>query len=232
MKRLAIVAALLLAAAALGGVARPDGSSAAGSASTAPQRTITVSGTGTASSTPTRATVSFGVQTQAASAKAALAENGAEMRKVIAALQDAGAKDLQTETVSLSPTFSDNQQVQGYTALNSVSATVTYAAAGSTIDAAVEAGANQVYGPSPLAGDADAVYAKALGDAVADARGHARALAAAAGATLGEVVSVEESGATPVPMFEKSAGDVAAPTPVIPGTQETTASVTVTFELR
>jgi len=230
MKRLAIVAALLLAAVALGGVARPDGSSAAGSADT-PQRTITVSGNGTASSTPTRATVSFGVQTQAASAQAALAANGAAMRKVIAALQSADAKDLQTETVSLSPTFADDQQVQGYTALNSVSATVTYAAAGSTIDAAVEAGANQVYGPSPLASDADAVYAKALADAVADARSHARALAAAAGETLGEVVSVEESGSTPVPMFQKAAGDVAAPTPVIPGTQETTASVTVTFQL-
>jgi uncharacterized protein YggE len=231
MKRLAIVAALLLAAAAIGGVARPDGSSAAGSTSTAPQRTITVSGTGTESSTPTRATVSFGVQTQAASAKAALAENAAAMRKVIAALGDAGAKDLRTETVSLSPTFADDQQVQGYIALNSVSATVTYAAAGSTIDAGVDAGANQVYGPSPLAGDADVVYAKALADAVANARVHAKALAAAAGATLGEVMSVEESGSAPLPMFQKSAGDIAAPTPVIPGSQETTASVTVTFEL-
>jgi uncharacterized protein len=230
MKRLAIVAALLLAAAAIAGVARPEGPSAADSPSDTPQRTIVVSGTGSESSTPTRATVSFGVQTQAASAKAALAENATAMKQVIAALVDAGAKDLRTETVSLSPTFADDQRLQGYTALNSVSATVTYAAAGSTIDAAVDAGANQVYGPAPVAGDTDALYAKALADAVANAREHAKALAAAAGATVGAVVSVAESGSAPVPMYAKAA-DAAAPTPVVPGTEETTASVTVTFEL-
>jgi uncharacterized protein len=229
MKRLVIVAALLLGAAAIAGVARPEGSHASASADPTP-RTITVNGTGTASSTPTRATLSFGVQTQAATAKAALAENATSMRKVIAALQDAGAKDLRTETVSLSPVFADDQRVQGYTALNTVSATVTYGAAGSTIDSAVEAGANQVYGPTPLAGDVDALYAKALADAVANAREHAKALAAAAGATLGAVVSVAESGSAPMPMYQKAA-DAAAPTPVVPGSQETTASVTVTFEL-
>jgi uncharacterized protein YggE len=229
MKRLVIVAALLLGAAAIAGVARPEGSHASASADPA-SRTITVSGTGTASSTPTRATLSFGVQTQAATAKAALAENATAMKKVLAALQDAGAKDLRTDAVSLSPVFGDDQQLQGYTALNSVSATVTYAAAGGTIDAAVEAGANQVYGPTPLAGDAEAVYAKALTDAVANARGHAKTLAAAAGATLGAVVSVAEGGSSPVPMYQKAA-DAVAPTPVVPGSQETTASVTVTFEL-
>ena len=75
--------------------------------------------------------------------------------------------------------------LQGYIATNSVSASVTYAAAGATIDAAVDAGANQVYGPSPLLGDTDALYKKALAAAVANARDHAEALAEAAGAKLG-----------------------------------------------
>ena len=96
MKRLIIVAALLLSAAAIAGVARPEGSHAAGSAD-ATQRTITVTGTGTATSTPTRASLSFGVQTQAPTAKSALAQNAGEMRKVIAALQGSGAKDIQTQ---------------------------------------------------------------------------------------------------------------------------------------
>ena len=229
MKRLAIVAALLLAAAAIGGIARPDGPSAA-TAVDPPQRTVTVSGTGSESSTPTRATLSFGVQTQAATAEAALESNGTAMKKVIAALQDAGAKDVRTETVSLSPVFGDDQKLQGYQAVNTVSATVTYAAAGSTIDDAVKAGANQVYGPTPLAADSDALYDKALAEAVADAREHAKALATAAGATLGAVVSVAESGSAPMPFAEKAAADAAA-TPVVPGSQETTATVTVTFEL-
>jgi len=230
MKRLTIVAALLLGAAAVAGVARPEGSHAAGDPAT-PQRTITVTGTGTATATPTRASVSFGVQTQAPTAKAALAANATDMRKVITALQAADAKDVQTETVSLSAVFGDNQTVQGYTAVNTVSATVTYAAAGSTIDAAVDAGANQVYGPSPLADDADAVYQKALTAAVVNARAHGQALAKAAGETLGSVVTMAEGGSAPVPVFQKAAAGVADSTPVVPGPEETTASVTVTFEL-
>jgi len=230
MKRLTIVAALLLGAAAIAGVARPEGSHAADPVAT-PQRTITVTGSGTASSTPTRASLSFGVQNQAPTAKAALAANATEMRKVIAALESAGAKDVQTESVSLSAVFGDNQTVQGYMAADTVTATVTYAAAGSTIDAAVEAGANQVYGPSPLADDADAVYQKALVAAVANARAHGEALAKAAGATLGSVITIAEGGSAPVPVFQKTAAGAADSTPVVPGPQETTASVTVTFAL-
>lgn len=228
MKRLVIVAGLLLAAAALAGVARPDGSHAA-EPSTASQRTITVTGTGTASSTPTRASVGFGVQTQAATARAALAQNAAAMRDVLAALDRAGAKDVRTEAVSLSPTYGEDQQLRGYTASNTVSATVTYAAAGATIDAAAEAGANRIEGPSPLADDADAVYRQALARAVANAHDHAQTLAGAAGVTLGEAVSVAEGGAGPI-VYDKAAVG-AAPTPVVPGTQETTATVTVTYAL-
>jgi uncharacterized protein YggE len=218
MKRMVIVAALLLSAAAVAGVARPEGSHAAGSTDTAPQRTITVTGTGTATATPTRASLSFGVQTQAPTAKAALAQNAADMRKVIGALQDAGAKNVQTQTVSLSPTYGDNQTVQGYTA------------AGETIDAAVEAGANQVYGPSPLADDADALYKKALAAAVANARDHAETLAQAAGAKVGQVTVIAESGA-PMPIVYGKAAAAADSTPVIAGPQDTTATVSVTFEL-
>ena len=228
MKRMLIVAALLIGAAAVAGVARPEGTHAAGSTEAVP-RTITVTGTGTATSTPTRASLSFGVQTQAPTAKAALAQNSAEMRKVIAALQSAGAKDIQTQTVSLSAVFGDNQDLQGYTADNTVSATVTYTAAGATIDAAVEAGANQVYGPSPLADDMDTLYKKALADAVANARGHAETLAA--GAKVGQVTAVSEGGAAPVPLAYDKAAAVAAPTPVLPGPQQTTATVVVTFAL-
>ena len=230
MKRLLIVAALLLGAAAVAGVARPEGSHAAGS-SDPPARTITVTGTGTATSTPRRATLSFGVQTQALTAKAALAQNGAEMRRVIAALQAAGAKDIATQTVSLSSVYGDNQQLQGYTAVNSVSATVTYAAAGITIDAAVDAGANQVYGPSPLADDLDALYKKALADAVANARDHAETLAEAAGAKVGAVTSISEGGSAPVPIQYEKVAATADSTPVVAAPQETTATVVVTFAL-
>jgi uncharacterized protein len=231
VKRLAAVALLLLAAAALAGVARPDGSHAAGTPATADTpHTITVSGSGTATSIPTQATISFGVQTQDPSAKAALTQNSREMQQVIDALKKAGAQDVQTQSVSLSPTYGDTGQLTGYSASNTVSATVTFAAAGATIDAAVGAGANQVYGPSPLVGDLEAQYQKALVDAVENARARGEVLAKAAGQTLGSVASIVEGGSATVPMpYAKAAADAA--TPVVAGPQDTTASVTVTFLL-
>lgn len=232
MKRLVAVAFLLLGAAAIAGVARPDGSHAAGApaATTETPRTITVSGSGTSTVVPTRASLSFGVQTQAASAKAALAQNASEMQQVLDALKKAGAQDVQTQSVSLSPTYGDTSQLTGYSASNMVSATVTFAAAGATIDAAVGAGANQVYGPSPLVADLEVQYQKALADAVANARARGEVLAKAAGQTLGAVTSIVEGG-SPSPIFygKASAADVA--TPVVAGPQDTTASVTVTFVL-
>jgi uncharacterized protein YggE len=80
---LAALAGLLVAFA---GVARPEGATSAAS----PARTITVTGTGTVTTVPDRAEFSFGVTSQARTASAALAANAAEMRKVIAALKDAG----------------------------------------------------------------------------------------------------------------------------------------------
>jgi len=233
MKRLAAVAILLLGAAALAGVARPDGSHAAGAPTTTdPLHTITVSGQGTATSVPTRATISFGVQTVASTAKGALSQNADAMQQVLDALKKAGAQDVATQSVSLSPTYGDANQLTGYTASNTVSATVTFAAAGATIDAAVAAGSNQVYGPSPLVGDVEAQYQKALADAVANARARGEVLAKAAGQTLGAVASVVEGSSAPIPLtFAKSAGVDAAVTPVVPGPQETTATVTVTFLL-
>jgi uncharacterized protein len=232
VKRLAAVALLLLAAAALAGVARPDGSHAAGTPTTTDTpRTITVSGSGTATSIPSKATISFGVQTQDPSAKAALAQNAREMQQVIDALTKAGAQEIQTQSVSLSPTYGDTNQLTGYAASNTVSATVTFAAAGATIDAAVGAGANQVYGPSPLVGDLEAQYQKALADAVANARARGDVLAKAAGQTLGAVTSIVEGGniSVPQPYAKNAVSDVA--TPVVAGPQDTTAFVTVTFLL-
>jgi uncharacterized protein YggE len=229
MKRLLLVAVLLLGAAAVAGVAQPQRSVAADSTDT-PQRTLTVSGTGTATSTPTRASLSFGVQTKAATAKGALAQNATAMRKVLDALDQAGAKNVQTQSVQLSPMYGESQDVLGYLASNTVSATVSYSAAGATIDAAVDAGANEISGPSPVAEDADALYRKALANAVANAREHAEALADAAGVKLGAVSAISESGGA-IPIYQKAAASAADSTPVIPGAQETTANVTVTFAL-
>ena len=230
MKRIALAAVLLLAAAALAGVARPEGAHAV-DAQPSSTDSITVSGTGSVSATPTTATFSFGVDTRAATAKAALAANAREMRQVIAAVKAAGGRDVGTQSVSLGQSFDGNGAPDGFAASNAVTATTSVDRSGSLIDAAVEAGANQVNGPSLSVADRSKLYRKALEAAVADARLSGETLAAAVGRPLGKVTAVVEGGGSaPVPMYDKVAATDGG-TPVEAGTQETTASVTVTFSL-
>jgi uncharacterized protein YggE len=228
MKRIALAAGALLVAGALAGVLRLDPAGAEAPAQSSD--TVTVTGTGSVEAVPDRAEISAGVETRAATARAALAANGTAMRKVIDALRAGGGTDVTTETVSLSTAYDDQGTPNGFVASNVASATVAFDKAGALIDAAVDAGANAVYGPSPSRSDADALYRRALAQAVADAEQRAGVLAEAAGRELGRVTSISESGAAPVPMAAKAAAD--ASTPVVSGPQETTASVSVTYELR
>jgi uncharacterized protein len=223
----ALAGALLVAFA---GVGRPD------AARSAPDtdRTLSVSGAGSVTVVPDRAQFSFGVETRGRTAAEALATNGAAMRKVIAALKAAGVadRDLQTQQVSLSALYSDNGgSVIGYSASNSVSATVhKLAQAGTVIDKAVAAGANQVYGPSLDRADREELYRKALEAALANARAKAETIAAAAGLTLGRATQVQEtSTAPPIYVAEARAAAPDEPTPIEAGTQDVQANVTVTF---
>ncbi len=192
MKRIALAAGLLLAAAALAGALRPEGASAVDPPATVD--TVTVSGTGSVTAVPDRAEVSAGVETRAATARAALSANGAAMQKVLDALRARGGKDVTTQTVSLSTAFDDNGQPNGFVASNVASAETTLAGAGALIDAAVAAGANTIYGPSLSRSDAEALYRQALEKAVSDAEGRAAILAKAAGRGLGRVTAMTEGG--------------------------------------
>ncbi len=230
MKRLALAAALLLAAAAVAGVARPEGAHAVDSPAAPSTDSITVAGNGSVSGVPTSASFSFGVDVRAASAKAAIAANAREMQQVIGAVKAAGGRNVGTQSISLSQVFANNGEPSGFAASNIVTVTIGLDRAGALIDAAVEAGANQVNGPTMSVADQGTLYRQALKAAMADARLSAETLAAAAGRPLGKVTTVVESGgSTPEPMFAKAAADSA--TPIEAGTQQTTAQVTVTFAL-
>jgi len=231
--KLFALAGLLAAAVVFAGAGRPE---RAGSADATSERTITVTGQGAVKAVPNQAQFSFGVTTQADTATAALAANSAAMRKVIAALKDAGvaAADLQTQQVSLEPRTNDNgDKIVGYTASNSVSVTTSdLAHVGTIVDAAVEAGATDVSGPSLTRSDSDELYQDALKAAVANARAHAEAIASASGEHVGIVDSVVEGSSAPQPrQFDKAAAPSAGSTPVEPGTTEVDATVTVVFQL-
>jgi uncharacterized protein YggE len=215
--KIALASLLLFGAAAIGGVVQPHfAHSAAGNPAT---KTITVTGSGAVETVPDRATFSFTVSTNADTAKAAFAKNSTLADAVVAALR--GAK-VQTSDVSLVPRTNEaGTTILGYTASTTVTADAELAKAGGLIDAAVDAGANGVSGPSWSRSDRDALYRAALKDAVADARAKASALADGADLALGEITSLTEGG-----------GYVAQPFDTLklePGTQTVDASVTVTF---
>jgi uncharacterized protein YggE len=230
--RIAILVAVGAAVVALAGVGRPE--TAGGAAN--PAGGITVTGTGTITSVPNEAQFSFSVQSNGATAREALSANSDQMRKVLAALEAARVekRDVQTQNVSVSPTYSNQGQTNGYTAANSVSVKIhDLSSVGKILDAASNAGANDIYGPSLSRSDQDALQAKALRDAVGNARKKAEALAHAAGVQLGSVTAITEgSSGGPEPYFAQTklaSTDKAAP--IEPGTQDVQATVTVTFAI-
>jgi uncharacterized protein YggE len=230
-KRLLIAVPAVLAVVALAGAvgSSPD-PAVAQTPATEGSDTLTVVGLGTVKSAPDEANFTFGVETRGRTAQAAISANAAAMEKLVAALRQAGARDLATQWVSVYTVNAEDGSVTGYAASNSVSATIAVGRAGALIDAAAEAGANQISGPGLSSSDAERLYREALADAVANARQHAEVLARAAGRTLGDIASISEGAAQDVPVY-RAAADTAASTPIVPGQQETTAQVTVTFDL-
>ncbi len=203
---------------------------------TPPGRTVTVQGSATIRSAPDEAVVTLGVQARADTAQQALQQNAAAMNAVMRAILADGVKqsDIATAYVNVYPNYGNNgNDIVSYTAENQVNVTVhDLAKVGPVIDDAVAAGANLTSGIQFQLSDRNQGESQALTDAVANARSKAEALAAAADASLGPVVTIAE-GSTPtyppVP-FAQAAG--ANGTPISPPTLETQVSVTVVWSLQ
>jgi uncharacterized protein YggE len=231
--RLLIALPALLAVVALSGTLAPAPSPAAAQDPAPPAvDTVTVTGVGTVESVPNEADFNFGVESRGRTAQSAIAANATAMEKVIAALRQAGAREIATQWVSVYTVTDENGTVTGYSASNSVSATIAVQRAGALIDAAAGAGANQISGPGMSSSNADRLYREALADAVDDARERAEVLARAAGRSLGEISSLSEVGSQAIPYGAEARDMAAASTPIVPGEQETSATVSVTFSLR
>jgi len=227
----ATLAALGVAAALVAVFAWPAGAGAPDES-----RGLTVSGLGTVRAAPDVAEWSFGVQTEAVTAREALRKNAQEITAVIAALKAAGIapQDIRTQQVSLFPrTSPEGTQVVGYTASNTVSAIVRdIAKAGTVVDAAAEAGANQIFGPTLTVSSADALYDQALEKAYDHAVAKAKRLAAKAGVTLGQPLSIVEGGGPgPIVVPLAAKAEAAGGTPIETGLTEIQASVSVTFAI-
>jgi uncharacterized protein len=231
MKRLLLLTAVGLVVVSLAGaVGLPDRAGAQEPDATTDS--LTVNGVGIVSVVPDEAQMTFGVETRRQTAQAAVSANADAMQKVIAALRQADARKIATQWVSVYPYTSEDGSVQGYVASNSVSAVSDVADAPALIDAAAAAGANQVSGPGLSSSNAEALYRQALAKSIDEARAKADVLAKAAGRSLGEISSIVESGAqAPTPLYDRADAALSS-TPIVPGEQEISASVSVTFSLR
>ena len=235
----ALLAALALALVALAGCGQVGTSSSGGTATTT--NTVTASGAGTTQAVPDTAEMSFGVTTTSPNAKSALDEASKSAEQVASAVKKKGiaGEDIQTRDVSVYPQTVDQngkQVITGYQASLNVTVKVRdLSKLGEIISAANAAGANDISGPTFTIDDPAPARAKAIEEAVADARKSAEAMAKAAGKSVGTVLSMSSSDAGQVPSAMYGASDVAGAAkavPIEPGQLDITANVVVVFELK
>ncbi|NIA25384.1 MAG: DUF541 domain-containing protein [Gammaproteobacteria bacterium] len=206
---------------------------------TAPQG-IKVTGQGEVGGTPDTLTIDLGVSVRGDSVTEAVQEAAVLADRLIAALEDGGVaeQDIQTVNYSIFPEYdyrNDARILLGYRVTNTVSAKIRdIATAGSVIDAATSTGGDavQVSGVRFSLEDNESLLEAARERAWKDARAKAEQLAALSGMTLGPPTSISETVTTPpAPMFRTSGELEAAATPIQPGSQTVTVTLSVEFSI-
>lgn len=209
----------------------------------ASERTITVTGRGQLDVKPDTAVVSLGVTELRSTPMEAYSALNASITKIADALKGMGIKEdqIQTSVFNLSAEYDWTQdrgrQLVGYRATNTLTVTTQELdKVANLIQAAVEAGANDLNGVSFSVKDSDKLLEEALKLAVGDARAKANLVAGELGARVARVksVSIQDQGTSLVKARAEMALDgmaAAAPVPVFDGTSTFSATVSVTFEL-
>jgi len=206
----------------------------------APRRSITVSASGTVSVEPDQARVTSGVTADGASAREALTNNTAAMQKVIAGLKESGIdpKDIQTASFRVEPRYTrpiegQAPKIDGYSVTNEVQVLVRdLDKLGDILDRLVTAGANQTAGLNFEVSKAETLLDEARQQAVANALRRAKLYAAAAGAEVGEVLTIVEGGGEPPRPMLMARAMKAEAVPIERGTETLAANVTITWALK
>lgn len=232
LKALALGGAMT-AAVALAAVATPSAAQTAAQSGTvqimqtAPA--LNLSAYGEVKVAPDMATITFGVQTEAPTAAAAMRDNAARMTQVMQALRRAGVaeRDIQTSGLNLQAQYDyqENQppKLRGYQATNRVSVRINdLSKVGTTADAVVAAGVNQIDGISFGLKDPSTAENQARELAVRALQAKAQLYARALGVQLGGVRSLSEGGgytppSPPMPVAMFARAQVADSTPVSAG---------------
>lgn len=206
--------------------------------------TIQVTGQAQVSEAPDRVYIDVGVTTQAQKSEAAAAQNAKRLSGVVVALKRAAGSGAQLTTTeySVNPNYHYSRDggtptIVGYTASNVVRVRLDdLGRVGRVIDAATEAGSNNIQDIRFALRDEQGPRGEALREAARNARQDADALADALGLRIVRVMTVNEQSpeAGPVPVYARAMSVAAAPavhTPVEAGTIDINATVTLTVEV-
>ena len=237
------LAAPAVASAASGAQSQPGGSSPMQVHAMAQQPALNLSAYGEVKVAPDQATINFGVVTEAPTAQDAMAQNAQQMTRVVAALRRAGIaeRDIQTSGLNLSAQYDyqENQppRLRGYQAANRVTVTINdLSKVGTTADAVVTAGVNQIDGIGFGLKDPKAAEDQARVLAVRALQDKARLYAQALNVELGPVRSLTEGGgyapeARPPMMYARVAMDAGASTPVSAGELTVRIDISGTYDI-
>jgi len=205
-------------------------------------RTVTVVGEGKVSIEPDTARATIGVEVLRPSVQEASAENSGVISNVLAALQAQGIaeEDIQTSGFTI---FAERYGPEGtlpedqvnYRVSNNVNVVIRdLDSVGTVLDAAVEAGANNIYGIEFSLEDQSTAESEARAQAVEDARTKAEELAGLTGVVVGSVVSVSEvvggNGGFYSSSFAEQAS-VSGGAPIAPGQLELVLQLQVVYEM-
>ena len=195
----------------------------------AQQPALNLSAFGEVKVAPDQATINFGVVTEAATAQEAMTQNAQQMTRVVAALRRAGIaeRDIQTSGLNLSAQYdyvqNEPPKLRGYQAVNRVTVVINdLSKVGTTADAVVAAGVNQIDGISFGLKDPTAAENQARQLAVRNLQAKAQLYAQSLNVQLSGIRNLTEGGGyTPAPplMFAARAVsmDRAESTPVSAG---------------
>jgi uncharacterized protein YggE len=203
--------------------------------------TASARGSATISVAPDRATLRIAVVTEHRQSEEAARANATKQVAVLDALREALGREAKIRTLgySLAPQYdfpkAGRRELRGYLARNQVEVvTGQLDRVGAAIDAAAQAGANDVDSLRFGLADDLSVRLRALDEATRRARQKIDAMAAALGLRVERIVAVSEDGAGPVMPVQRhlmQAQFDKVPTPLEAGQLEVRASVVLRAEL-
>ena len=243
MAGLAGLAALAVLAAYLMGAGGGGRAAAAAEDASGDRRTLVMVGHGEVEVVPDELSFRLSVQATRPELRTALGAGTGTMRRVLAVLDRlrVARADVRTTGLTMNPVYDysdDHAVLVGYRVTQTATVRVRdLARGGEAVAEVVEAGGNavRVSGIRLEVSDPDRAQARAREAAVEDARTKAEQYAAAAGETLGQVLSLQEVGAgAPYPVATAqralSAAEL-ADVPIRAGRSEQSVRVQVVWEL-